>query len=213
MEMGKKTGLQLNYMERLAKDITVKLNSKLNKDGIELQKLNLGVEIILINLSKFIIIIGVAYYFNLLKEVLLMIIVFSSLRKRAFGLHAKNSVVCTMTSLIVFVFGSYISYYLKFNNYVIVTIFTIINILLYKYAPADTEVHPLLNLKLRKKLKKEAMLTGTFLMLVALLIPSQAVKTMIALSAISQVISTLPITYKILNRGYKNYEKFERGLI
>lgn len=211
MDVENKFKVKISLMERFAEIIIIKLNSYLNKEGIELKKMKLGIEIILINLSKFIIIFFVAARLNLLKETLFMTLVFASIRKSSFGLHANNSIICTIISLIIFVFGPYISYYIKLNNYLVFIIFVLINLILYKYAPADTVNHPLLGKKLRKRLRKQSVIAGLVLMILALIIPNQSVKAMIIISVVSQILSILPITYKILNRGYKNYEKYERA--
>lgn len=205
-----KNKIQINLMEKLAQIIVNSINSYLHKEGLELQKMKLGIEILLINISKFILIFIIAAKFNLLKESLFMSLIFVIIRRNAFGLHAKNSFVCTLVSLTIFVFGSYLSYYLKFNNYTVFIIFTIINILLYKYAPADTENHPLLGKNLREKRRKDALITGLILMILALIIPNNIIKTLMSLAAISAVILILPITYILLKRSYRNYEKYER---
>lgn len=213
MEMENRLKVKKSLMQTLSQYLTTKLNVYMKKEGVELLKLKLGLEIILINLSKFIIIFLVANYFNLLKEAILMSLVFGSIRKNAFGLHAKSSIVCTILSLIMFVFGAYISNYLLFNNYIIFPVFLIINILLYTYAPADTEAHPLLGQKLKNKLRKRSVITGVILMVLTLVIQNLMLKTLITLASCFEVIIILPITYKILNRRYKNYEKYERPII
>ncbi len=212
MDMENKLSNQVNLIDQLAGCFTSKVNTYMNKEGLELEKMNLGFQILIINISKLIIIMALAAVFNLVKETLFMILVFGCIRKRTFGLHAKSSVVCTITCIAMFNFGSYISQFIKVNNYIVFIVFTIINILLYKYAPADTECHPLLGARLRAKLKKEAVLTGIVLMALALIIPVPIVKTLMTLSAIYAVIIILPITYKILKRRYGNYEKYEREL-
>lgn len=205
--------IQISLMERLAQIIVNNINSYLHKEGLELQKMKLGIEILLINISKLIIIFAVAAVFHLLKRTIFMLLIFTSIRRNAFGLHAKNSFICTLVSISIFVFGAYLSYYLKFNNYMVFILFAIVNILLYKYAPADTENHPLLSFDLRKKLKKESVITGLILMIIALLIPDNVIKTLISLSAISAVTLILPITYNLLKRSYRNYENYEKDFI
>lgn len=175
-------------------------------------KMKLGIEIILINLSKLIVIFLVAAQVNLLKESLFMILVFASIRKSSFGLHAQNSIVCTITSLTIDVFGAFISYYITLNNFMVFIIFVFINICLYRYAPADTENHPLIGKKLRQNLRRQSVTVGIILMILTLIIQNPTVKAMIIIATGAQVISILPITYRILNRGYKNYEKYERGI-
>jgi accessory gene regulator B len=200
-------------MERAAENCTRRLNKYLKKDGLELQKMRFGLEIILINISKFMIIFAVAAAFNLLKEAMFMSIVFASIRRSAFGLHAKNSIVCTLTSLMMFVFGAYLSYRIDLNNYIVFILFTILNILLYKYAPGDTENHPILGAKLRNRLRIQSVIIGVILMVVALVVPKVEVKAFIVLATSFEVISILPLTYRILNRGYKNYEKYEGAVM
>ncbi|MBW6411637.1 accessory gene regulator B family protein [Clostridium weizhouense] len=208
-----KNKIQISLMERLAQIILNNINSYLQKEGLELQKMKLGIEILLINISKLIIIFLVAAVFHLLKRTIFMLLIFTIIRRNTFGLHAKNSFICTLVSLLIFVFGSYLSYYLKFNNYMVFTLFTIINTLLYKYAPADTENHPLLSFNLRKKLKKESVITGLILMIITLLVPNNLIKALIILSAISAVTLILPITYNLLKRSYRNYENYEKDFI
>lgn len=199
-----------NIIEMLAEIIIIKLNSKLNKEGLALTKMKFGMEVLLINLSKALVLFLVGAQLNLLKETIFMTLIFGSVRKSAFGLHAKSSIVCTIVTLLMFVGGSYIGHYLNLNNYEIALIFTLFNILLYKYAPADTEKHPLISEKLRKKLRKETVSTGILLMIITVIIPSQLIKSLIVLSVGFEVINILPITYKIFNRRYRNYEQYEK---
>lgn len=199
-----------NIIEKLSEIIIIKLNSKLNKEGLALTKMKFGMEVLLINLSKALVLFLVGAQLNLLKETIFMTLVFGSVRKSAFGLHAKSSIVCTIVTLLMFVGGSYIGHYLNLNNYEIALIFTLFNILLYKYAPADTEKHPLISEKLRKKLRKETVSTGILLMIITVIIPSQLIKSLIVLSVGFEVINILPITYKIFNRRYRNYEQYEK---
>ncbi|MCR3758932.1 accessory gene regulator B family protein [Clostridium felsineum] len=202
---------KLNFVEKLSQDVAIKLNKHLKKEGIELVKLKFGLEVIFINIFKLIILFLVAYYCKLLKETVIMLVVFGCLRSNAFGLHAKNSIVCTLMSLLMFVLGGYLSRYLMFNNYIVVISFCIVILFLLKYAPGDTEAHPLVGEKLRNRLKKNAVIIGVLLMVVALIVPDKEIKTCIILSGFYETISILPITYKILKRRYKNYYEFEKA--
>lgn len=133
---------KVNFIDTISEKITLKVNTHLNKEGLELEKMKLGFQILLINASKFIVIMTIASILNLVKETLFMTLVFGFIRKSSFGLHAKSSFVCTLACIVMFNFGAYISHYLRFNNYIVFIYFTIINLFLYKYAPADTEYHP-----------------------------------------------------------------------
>lgn len=200
---------ELSLMEILAEKITIKINNKLNKQGLELQKMKLGVEILLINISKMTIIFTLAASLNLLKESIFMSIIFAFIRSTSFGIHAKKSIVCTIITSIMFIGAGALSNYLTVTNYNVIVIFTILNILLYKYAPADTENHPLLGEDFREKLRKKTVIKAMILMVLAIVVPNN-IKILIILAVLEQTLSILPITYKLLKRGYKNYEKYER---
>lgn len=205
-----KTKCQTSLIEKLVERIIKRVNVKVKKEGLELAKMKLGLEILLINISKFFIVFLIAGYFNLLKESLFMTLVFATIRSTAFGLHAKNSIVCTLITTIMFVVGPYVSYHIKLNNYIVLLVFIIMNFCFYKYAPSDTENHPILGENLRLKLKKTTVLKSLLFMVITLIIKIEVIKTMIILAVGFNIISILPITYKILNRGYKNYEKYEK---
>lgn len=196
-------------MERLAELITIKINSRLNKQGLEYKKMKLGVEVLVINLSKAAVILFAAAQLGTLKETLLMLMIFGALRKSSFGLHSNNSIICTLTCLVVFIFGASVSYYIRLSKLLVAVIFMVLNLLILKYAPADTAKHPLLGKKLRKRLRKKSVTAGVLFMITALAISEPAIQIMIIIAVSAQVVSILPITYKILNRRYKNYELYE----
>ncbi|WP_238882233.1 accessory gene regulator B family protein [Clostridium sp. YIM B02551] len=211
MESGAKRNM--NVMERLAEIIILRINKVTNKEGLELQKMKLGMEILLINISKFLIVFFVAFETNLIIEAFIIMIVFAALRSNAFGIHSKSSIVCTITTLLLFVGGGYLSHIFLLSRYIVFLIFMIINVLLYQYAPADTEYHPLLGQAFRKSLRNKAVIIGVTLMVIALIVPSEPIRNLITLASCAEVVSILPITYKVLNRRYRNYEGYEKATI
>lgn len=206
----KSTVCQTSLIEKLAERIAILLNTKAKKEGLELAKMKFGLEILLINISKFIMVFFIANQFNLLKETLFMTLIFGTIRSTAFGLHAKSSIMCTLVTSIMFIGGPYVSYNIQLNNYIVLALFIIITFCFYKCAPADTENHPILGENLRLKLRKKTVLKSLVFMIIALIVKIQVIKAMILLATGFVAISTLPITYRILNRRYKNYEKYER---
>jgi len=205
-----KSKCQISVAEKLVERIVMRFNTKVKKEGLELAKMKLGLEILFININKMFIVFLVAGYFNILKESLFMCLVFSSIRSTAFGLHAKNSMVCTVITSMMFIAGPYVSYHIKLDNYSVLAAFIIMIFCFYKYSPADTENHPILGEELRLKLRKKTILKFLFFMVIAMIVKIQVIKAMIVLAIGFEVISILPITYKILNRRYNNYEKYER---
>ncbi|GFP74619.1 accessory gene regulator B family protein [Clostridium fungisolvens] len=211
--MEEKLSNDMTIMEKLADNIAMKINKVIQKDGIELQKVKLGIEILLINISKFILILLVSIKLHLVIQTTIITIVLGAIRSKAFGLHAKSSIVCTITSLMLYVIGGYVSNLAQPNKFVIFCIFIAINIALYIYAPADTEYHPLIGQALRRNLKKKAVITGAILMMLALMSTNYVITNLITLASIFEVLSILPISYKVLNRRYNNYEQYEESII
>ncbi|WP_171839930.1 accessory gene regulator B family protein, partial [Listeria monocytogenes] len=76
-------------------------------------------------------------------------------------------------------------------------------------APANTESLPLICEEHRKALKIEAMIATLILTGIALLITFAEMKSFIMVGSLIQVISIYPLTYKLLQWLYRNYEKYE----
>lgn len=190
--------------------LAYKLNTYTNKDGLELQKMKLGIEIFLINVSKLIIIYLLSALLDIVQSTLFVHSAFILVKRYSFGLHALNSTVCTLVSVCMFVFIPFILSGVGIGNHIVLPIHFAILFFLYLYAPADTKARPIVGLKNRRLLKKKAFGCGVAVMLATLLIPSEPIKLLLTLGAIYQCMSILPITYKILKRSEKNYEHYEQ---
>lgn len=189
--------------------IVKKLNFYMNKDGLEYEKLKLGVDVVVLSVSKIILTLILAIYFDIFFEVLLMSVVHGVVRYNAFGLHSNNSNVCLVLTLAMFILPPILLKSVYLNNYVVLIMFLLFSLLLYKYAPADTENHPLLGAILRKKLRMRTLVCSFIVMILTLLIPIGNFKIFPIISTMYVIIGILPVTYNILKRGYKNYEKYE----
>jgi len=191
--------------ERLAR----KINRYTNKEGIELEKMVLGSEILLINVSKIIIIYSLAALLGILTQTFVTHAAFALIKRYSFGLHALNSTVCTLVSCAIFVGIPLLLYDVYINNYIVAAAFAAVIIILYQYAPADTKARPLIGVRLRAQLKRRAVVCGLILATMALIIPNESIKLFLVLGAVYQSISILPLTYKILKRSERNYEIYE----
>ena len=197
----------------LLRKAAVKLASWMNqyayREGLELRKLEIGIEFLLINTSKIIIIYTLAALLGILWQSFVLHLAFVIAKRYSFGVHALNSTVCTLISCLMFVASPLLLDGLGINNHLVIISFTAVIYILYLYAPADTKARPLIGVGLRAGLKRRAVASGITLMLVALLIPSEPVKLLLTLGALYQSVSILPITYKFLKRSERNYEAHE----
>ena len=192
-----------------AKFLAGKMNYYTCKEGLELKKMELGMEIIIINVLKLVIIFTLAVWLEVLWQTFVAYAAFATIKRYSFGLHALNSTACTLVSCCMFVIVPLLLINFGINNVGAIVAFSIILPVLYLYAPADTKARPLIGVKLRARFKRKAVICGFFVFIIALLIPSEPVKLLLTLGAAYQSIAIMPFMYKILKRSEKNYEAYE----
>lgn len=76
-----------------------------------------------------------------------------AIKRYSFGLHALNSMVCTMVSCILFVVLPWLLQGFFINNIIVVIVFTPVVVCLRLYALADTKARPLIGQKLRERME------------------------------------------------------------
>ena len=171
----------------------------------KLAEIRYGLEGIYLTITKTIFIFGLSYLLGIFKEMLLMLIIFNILRTTGFGLHAKKSWICWVSSTILFIFFPLISKYIiiPFNLKLLLRITSII--LVYLYAPADTIKHPLVNQRKRLIWKYLTTINCIRLVSICLFINNNAISNLIIFGIYSEIIVIIPIVYKVFNLPYNNY--------
>ena len=185
------------------------MNRYAHKSGLELTKMELGMEIFLINVIKLIIMYSLAIALGILLLTFSTHMAFVIVKRYSFGLHAANSTICTIVSCCMFVVFPCLLAGTKIGNFVVLLIFAGVIFALFLFAPADTKARPLIGATNRRHLRRKSVISGLAVLAIALLIPNETIKLMIAMGAVYQSITVLPVTYKILGRSVQNYEKYE----
>ncbi|MBM5597610.1 accessory gene regulator ArgB-like protein [Listeria seeligeri] len=193
--------------ERMADILISKDRWKDDEEGY--LKVKYGLEIILINVMKFAIVYGIALVTGVLLQTMTVHLSYLWLRRYSFGLHATKTLNCTLISLTMFVLTPWIFQNVLSNNWIVLGTFAFILLNMFLFAPADTENLPLIGEGHRKKLKRKAIIGTLILTGITLLIPFAEMKTLIMIGSLFQVVSINPLTYKLLRRRYRNYEKYE----
>jgi accessory gene regulator B len=196
--------------ERIAFKLADKINNQVEIDNLYFIKMKYGLELLIINLFKTLFIVIMADVLGIFIETLFIMLSFGFIRCYAFGVHAKSSTSCTIVTSMCFFIGGYIPKFLTITNDKVLLMFLGAVLLLYLYAPADTEARPLVGKKLRRKLKIKALLSVGILMLLVLCINNSALKFCIIYGALCESITITPIIYKLFGRGYKNYEYYKK---
>ncbi len=193
------------------------LNSSINLlqkeykyDSDTLDRVKYGLEVIYLTITKLSVIFFVSLIFNCFKETLLLIIFINFLRMFAYGLHAKKSWHCYVSSIFSFVILPIIFINLKFSiiQKILLSSLTLLSLVL--FAPADTEKRPLVNKKHRLKLKIYSIIVSILYITFIFIIKNNEIINLIILSLIIQSMLINPFIYKIFDLPYNNYKSYQK---
>ena len=141
-----------------------------NYSDERLQELKYGLSIIYILVTKSVVIFSIAYFLGLFKELFILMIIYSLVKRYSYGMHMPGSLSCFIASSIVFIGSCYIAkeFIIPMGFKTIFGLFSIIYMFI--YSPADTEKKPIVNPKFRRKLKIKSTLIAAIVYVCSLLI-------------------------------------------
>lgn len=189
----------------------IMLNIKNNKDYTE-QKLNeikYGLEALYLTTTKITVIYIIAIILNSYKELTLIFLLYGTLRLTGFGIHAKSSKECWISSLLIFVPIPYLLKFIFIPKYINIILSIIGTILLLIYSPADTEKRPLIHKKKRITYKIITTIIGTIYTILNIVINNNILSNIITFSILLEAIIVLPISYKLFGLKYNNYLNYK----
>ena len=198
-------------MKKLIINKCMELVTTYNKDlsQIDIDKIKYGLEGLYLTITKLIFIIIVSIILGIWKETLLLILIFNGIRLTAFGVHAKRSIDCLISSTLFFILFPIICIKLTIPLIVKVILFIPLTVLIGIFAPADTEKRPLINKKKRKIYKMLSIMISIIYMTIAIVIKDNTLSNCFIFAIVIQIIIMLPITYKIFGVSYNNYKTYE----
>lgn len=172
----------------------------------DIEKLSYGLEGIYLTITKLIIIFALALLLNIFKEIIFLLIIFNIIRYFGFGIHAKKSSECLITSLILFIMLPFAFLTFNISKKILFIISTISILSFFLFAPADTIKRPLKNKKKRTIRKILTIIVGIIYLLCGSIINNYTISTLFFLAIIIQSIVINPITYKLMRQPYNNYK-------
>lgn len=181
-------------------------NKEYSENEIEIIKY--GLEALYLTITKMIIIIILAISLGIIKETTILLICYTIIRTQAFGLHASKSIYCLISSILFFIGGAYLCKYISVQNWIMILLALLCNILLILYAPADTHKKPLINKKRRKRFKIISIIFGIIYTSLIIIFINYPIANYLLLGMLEAVLMILPITYKIFNLPYNNYKNY-----
>ena len=185
------------------------LKSQQSFDLKDEKKLLYGLEGIYLTITKLIVIIGIALILGILKEVLIVMILFNVIRYFGFGFHAEKSSECLFLSIINFVLIPFffIKVDISLSTSLIISGACIVSFLI--FAPADTVKRPLKDKKKRLIRKILTVTTGLVYTGIMLFFNNQYISSLVVSSLLIMAIVISPITYKIFRQPYNNYKNIK----
>ena len=177
-------------------------------DDDKLDEIRYGLEAIYLSLSKTIVILLVTLILGIFKEAVIVLLFFNFLRMFAFGIHAKKSWQCWISSSIMFIGIPYLCIYTELSNiyYYIMIGFSVLNFLL--YAPADTVKRPLVKKHRRIKFKVLTLIVSLIYIILFFNTNDVFIKNVIVYAMLLEVVLIHPLTYRVFKLPYKNYERY-----
>lgn len=198
-------------MKKLIINKCMELVTTYNKDlsQRDIDKIKYGLEGLYLTITKLIFIIIVSIILGIWKETLLLILIFNGIRLTAFGVHAKRSIDCLISSTLFFILFPILCIKLTIPLIVKIILFIPLTVLIGIFAPADTEKRPLINKKKRKIYKILSIIISIIYMTIAIVIKDNTLSNCFIFAIVIQIIIMLPITYKIFGVSYNNYKTYE----
>lgn len=175
----------------------------------KLAEIKYGLASLYSTITKTIVIFSISYMLGTLKSLLTLMVLYSILRLTGFGVHAKKSWHCWVSSLLIFLLLPYLCENLVIDYRAKVALGIMSVALLGFYAPADTEKRPLINPKRRLTYKIISVLLGLWYIVMIFLIKDNTLNNCILFALIQETLVVLPITYKLFGVKYKNYLKYK----
>lgn len=177
-------------------------------DNTKLAEIKYGLEGLYLMITKLIVITIIAILLNITKEYIIFMLIYTIMRAPSFGIHAKKSWICLISSTLSFIGIPLIAINVKLNITIklIIGLISIIGILL--FSPADTHKRPIINKKRRMIYKTLSTIIATTYIILSIITKDNFISNAFFYATILQNILISPITYKIFKMPYNNYKTY-----
>lgn len=192
----------MNYCMKLIQE------SKTHYSEEKLEEIEYGLEAIYILISKSIIIFALAYFLGILWPLFIFMLIYNIIRMPSFGLHATKSIYCLISSVLIFIGGTYLCVHIEipFIIKIIIGIYCIIRV--FQNAPADTYKRPIVNQKRRDIYKTISTLIAIVFVFSSIFISSQFIANAFLIALGIQVCIISPYVYRLFHLPYDNYKTY-----
>lgn len=165
-----------------------------------------GLQNIIGELPKGIIILIIAYILGIFKLTLMSILIIAPYRCVSGGVHMKTHVGCIIYTLLLYSGSSLLGKYIVLTGNVkivlAITVWIFCMLMIKLYAPADTENLPILRKKERKQKQILSYIIITSEILIAIFIKNTTISGIIIFGDFIQTLTITRIAYKVTHNKY-----------
>lgn len=183
-----------------------------NIDEVTLAEIEYGLVGLYLTITKVIIIILLAYFLNIMLEVIIFMIIFNVIRTFSFGLHATKTWICLVTSTIVFILVPYLCVYTSLPSIIKWVISMITVCFIFKNSPADTYKRPIVNPIRRRAYKLFSTTIACIFGILALYSQNNFISNCFIYAPIIECFLISPMVYKFFHLPYDNYKTYLEGV-
>lgn len=172
-----------------------------------------GLQLMFGEVPKLFIMAGIACGLGIFKLTMICFALMLPYRMYSGGFHLKTHLGCIIGTLIMYTGNAFLSqvFEISFLSKVILGVFLWVFaiVMIYKYAPADTEDVPVISKKERRKRKICSYVIVTVMLIVACVIKNSVISNMLLIGVFAQSVSITRFAYWVTrNRyGYEVYWK------
>ena len=208
-------------IDKFCEFLTNKIREKMPEiDDERAEIIRFGVQLIVGEIPKFFLMIGLGIILGLWWQTLLAFFMLLPYKVYSGGFHLKTHIGCILCTNLIYCGNAFISTIWNFPNavtkYITILIVFIFGIAMVSiYAPADTENVPILT---KKERRTKRILSYVFLsinMIIATFVPNSIISNILIFGTFAQTLTLTRIAYKITNNkyGYEEYMKAQQSAI
>ena len=165
-----------------------------------------GLQVIIGELPKGLLILFIAYILGILKLTLISILIIAPFRCFSGGTHMKTHIGCIVSTSILYIIPAILSKHIILTGiikYIMAAIVWVFGMFMIKfYAPADTENVPILSKKERKNKQIFSYIMLSIEIVIAIFINNTTISGIIIFGDFIQILTITRLAYKLTNNRY-----------
>ncbi|MGX7150810.1 accessory gene regulator AgrB [Enterococcus ureasiticus] len=195
--------MKLSMTELLAKQMLEKMTKQKELSKTEYLKCKLGLEVFLLNVTKLMVVYGLAFLVQLPLEVLIFHSAFMLIRFFAYGAHSSSSIGCTVISSVLFIGIPSLLQIVTLSTTGLLVVSLINFVILFKYAPGKTKKNHIGDGQRQRRLRRNALLANAILM-VGLVLPNLFISNLLIFGGLLCGLLVMPVSNKLLTLDFKS---------